>query len=139
VPRAGAIGGRDTELLARAGSAVSARSWPALIREPRLVARERGLEVVVRREDETGGYRLLTLCNPQRGHKIIAGTVFDGQPRTCGQRDLDMEFTPEGYILVFVRDQSGVVGRSAPCWGAQRQHRREQVGAAGQARRAIVI
>jgi len=45
------------------------------------------------------------------GHNVIAGTVFDGQPRVVRLRDLPLEFTPEGYILVLsYEDRPGVVG-----------------------------
>src|SRR6266571_8284083 len=63
---AGAIAEGDTELLARAVLAGLLRpvmAGPVNLVNARLVARERGLEVVVEREDETGGYKsLLTLC-----------------------------------------------------------------------------
>ncbi|MGH7279364.1 MAG: ACT domain-containing protein, partial [Candidatus Rokuibacteriota bacterium] len=46
------------------------------------------------------------------GRKAIAGTVFDGQPRIVRLRDLHMEFSPEGYILVLsYEDRPGVVGK----------------------------
>jgi D-3-phosphoglycerate dehydrogenase len=46
------------------------------------------------------------------GSKLIAGTVFDGQPRIVQLRDLNIEFTPEGYILVLsYEDRPGMVGR----------------------------
>jgi D-3-phosphoglycerate dehydrogenase / 2-oxoglutarate reductase len=42
---------------------------------------------------------------------VLAGTVFDGQPRIVRMRDLKIEFTPEGYILVLAyEDRPGVVG-----------------------------
>ena len=45
------------------------------------------------------------------GRKVLAGTVFDGQPRIVRMRDLKIEFTPEGYILVLAyEDRPGVVG-----------------------------
>ena len=43
---------------------------------------------------------------------MIAGTVFDGQPRVVQLRDLHIEFTPDGYILVLsYEDRPGMVGR----------------------------
>ena len=114
---AGAIADRDPELLARAVLAGLLRpvmADPVNLVNARLVARERGLEVTVEREEETGGYKsLLTLCTrTSEGRKIIAGTVFDGQPRIVRMRDLDMEFTPEGFILVLsYEDRPGVVGK----------------------------
>jgi D-3-phosphoglycerate dehydrogenase len=79
-----------------------------------LVARERGVEVTITRETETHGYSsLLTVTTRTReGRKIIAGTVFDGQPRIVRLRDLNIEFTPEGYLLVLsYEDRPGMVGR----------------------------
>src|SRR5207249_10124400 len=60
-----------------------------------LVARERGVAVTVTTESETHGYgSLLTVVTQTReGRKIIAGTVFDGQPRIVRLRDLNIEFT----------------------------------------------
>jgi D-3-phosphoglycerate dehydrogenase / 2-oxoglutarate reductase len=43
---------------------------------------------------------------------VLAGTVFDGQPRIVQLRDLNVGFTPEGYILVLsYEDRPGVVGK----------------------------
>jgi D-3-phosphoglycerate dehydrogenase len=114
---AGAIAEGDTELLARAVLAGLLRpvmAGPVNLVNARIVARERGLELSVTREEETRGYKsLLTVCTrTSGGEKIIAGTVFDGQPRIVRMRDLDMEFTPEGYILVLsYEDRPGVVGK----------------------------
>jgi D-3-phosphoglycerate dehydrogenase len=79
----------------------------------RLVAAERGIHVSVGKEEETSGYKsLLTVAIDARGgRKVVAGTVFDGQPRIVRMRDLKIEFTPEGYILVLAyEDRPGVVG-----------------------------
>jgi D-3-phosphoglycerate dehydrogenase len=113
---AGAIAEGDTELIARAVLAGLLRpvmAEPVNLVNARIVARERGLDVTVEREEETGGYKsLVTLgTRTSEGRKLIAGTVFDGQPRIVRMRDLDMEFTPEGYILVLsYEDRPGVVG-----------------------------
>ena len=143
---AGAIADGDMELLARAVLAGLLRpvmAGPVNLVNARLVARERGLEVSVERDEETGGYKsLLTLCTKTSdGRKIIAGTVFDGQPRIVRMRDLDMEFTPEGYILVLsYEDRPGVVGKIGSLLGrynvniaAMQVGRREKRG------RAIVV
>jgi D-3-phosphoglycerate dehydrogenase len=38
--------------------------------------------------------------------------VFDGQPRIVQLRDLNIEFSPEGYVLVLsYEDRPGIVGR----------------------------
>jgi len=143
---AGAIAEGDTELLARAVLAGLLRpvmAGPVNLVNARLVARERGLEVVVEREDETGGYKsLLTLCTrTSEGHKIIAGTVFDGQPRIVRMRDLDMEFTPEGYILVLsYEDRPGVVGKIGSLLGRHNVNiAAMQVGRRAKRGRAIVV
>jgi len=114
---AGALAQRDPELLARgvlAGLLAPVMAGPVNLVNAHLVARERGVAVTVTVENETHGYgSLLTVVTRTReGRKIIAGTVFDGQPRIVGLRDLNIEFTPEGYILVLsYEDRPGMVGR----------------------------
>src|SRR5438093_710375 len=100
VTLAGAIAEADPELLARAvlaGLLAPVMAGPVTLVNAPLVAAERGVEVHVTREPETAGYTLvLTITTHTRGgRKIIAGTVFDGQPRIVRLRDLDIEFTPE--------------------------------------------
>jgi D-3-phosphoglycerate dehydrogenase len=66
---AGAIAEGDTELLARAVLAGLLRpvmAGPVNLVNARLVAKERGLEVVVEREDDTGGYKSLLTCARER-------------------------------------------------------------------------
>jgi D-3-phosphoglycerate dehydrogenase len=112
----GAIAERDPELLARA--VLAGLLDPVTVERvnlvnARLVAADRGIDVAVSRDDETSGYKsLLTVAVEARGgRKVLAGTVFDGQPRIVRMRDLKIEFTPEGYILVLAyEDRPGVVG-----------------------------
>jgi D-3-phosphoglycerate dehydrogenase / 2-oxoglutarate reductase len=114
---AGLIAQADTELIARAvlaGLLGPVMADPVNLVNAHLVARERGVEVTIGREEETHGYNsLLTVTtHTAEGRKIIAGTVFDGQPRIVRLRDLHIEFTPEGYILVLsYEDRPGMVGR----------------------------
>lgn len=114
---AGGLAQRDPELLARsvlAGLLAPVMASPVNLVNAHLVARERGVVVTVTAEDETHGYgSLLTVVTQTReGRKIIAGTVFDGQPRIVRLRDLHIEFAPEGYILVLsYEDRPGMVGR----------------------------
>ncbi|HYE93962.1 MAG TPA: phosphoglycerate dehydrogenase [Terriglobales bacterium] len=143
---AGAIGEADTELLARAVLAGLLRpvvADPVNLVNARLVARERGLDVSVERAEETGGYKsLLTLSTrTSEGRKIIAGTVFDGQPRIVRMRDLDMEFTPEGFILVLsYEDRPGVVGKIGTLLGRQNVNIASmQVGRRAKRGKAIVV
>jgi D-3-phosphoglycerate dehydrogenase len=87
---------------------------PVNLVNARIVARERGIAVEVIRDDDTRGYgNLLSVTTQTReGQKIIAGTVFDGRPRIVLMRDLNIEFAPEGYILVLsYEDRPGMVGR----------------------------
>jgi D-3-phosphoglycerate dehydrogenase len=122
---AGAVAERDPELLARAvlaGLLGSVMAGPVNLVNARLVARDRGVAVDVRREDETHGYKSLVTVTTQtrEGRKIIAGTVFDGQPRIVRLRDLNIEFTPEGYILVLsYEDRPGMIGRIGSILGRQ--------------------
>jgi D-3-phosphoglycerate dehydrogenase len=143
---AGAIADSDPELLARAVLAGLLRpvmADPVNLVNARLVAKERGLEVSIEREEETGGYKsLLTLCTrTSEGRKVIAGTVFDGQPRIVRMRDLDMEFTPEGYILVLsYEDRPGVVGKIGSLLGRHNVNiGAMQVGRRAKRGRAIVV
>ncbi len=125
VTLAGAIAETDPELVARAalaGLLAPVMAEPVNLVNARLVAAERGVDVRVAREDETSGYKsVLTLTTHTRdGRKIIAGTVFDGQPRIVRLRDLDIEFTPEGYILVLsYEDRPGMVGKIGSVLGRQ--------------------
>ena len=113
---AGAIAERDPEILARAvlgGLLDPVTAERVNLVNARLVAAERGIHVSVSKEEETSGYKsLLTVAVEARGgRKALAGTVFDGQPRIVRMRDLKIEFTPEGYILVLsYEDRPGVVG-----------------------------
>jgi D-3-phosphoglycerate dehydrogenase / 2-oxoglutarate reductase len=143
---AGAIAEGDPELLARAVLAGLLRpvmADPVNLVNARLVARERGLEVTVERDEQTGGYTsLLTLATrTSEGKKSIAGTVFDGQPRIVRMRDLDMEFTPEGYILVLsYEDRPGVVGKIGTLLGRHNVNiAAMQVGRREKRGRAIVV
>ena len=113
---AGAIAERDPEILARAvlgGLLDPVTDERVNLVNARLVAAERGIHVTVSKEEETSGYKsLLTVAIEARGgRKVLAGTVFDGQPRIVRMRDLKIEFTPEGYVLVLsYEDRPGVVG-----------------------------
>jgi D-3-phosphoglycerate dehydrogenase len=121
---AGVVADRDPEILARAvltGLLAPVMAGPVNLVNAHLVARERGIAVEVVREHETHGYgSLVTLTTQTReGRKITAGTVFDGQPRIVRMRDLNIEFTPEGYILVLsYEDRPGMVGRIGSILGA---------------------
>ena len=125
VTLAGAIAETDPELVARAalaGLLAPVMAEPVNLVNARLVAAERGVDVRVAREDETSAYKsVLTLTTHTRGgRKTIAGTVFDGQPRIVRLRDLDIEFTPEGYILVLsYEDRPGMVGKIGSILGRQ--------------------
>jgi D-3-phosphoglycerate dehydrogenase len=121
---AGAAAHGDLELLGRAvltGLLAPVMAGPVNLVNAHLVARERGVAVTVSREEETHGYgSLLTVVTHTRqGRKIIAGTIFDGQPRVVRLRDLQVEFAPEGYILVLsYEDRPGMVGRIGTLLGA---------------------
>ena len=114
---AGAIADTDPELLARAvlaGLLDPVTAGPVNLVNAHLVARERGVAMAIHRAESAGAYTsVLTVCTQTAdGKKLIAGTVFDGQPRIVKLRDLDFEFMPEGYILVLsYEDRPGMVGR----------------------------
>ena len=109
----------------------------------RLVAAERGVGVRIERRSGTSGYTsVLSLATQTRGgRKITAGTVFDGQARIVRLRDLDIEFAPEGYILVLsYEDRPGMVGRIGSILGRQNVNIASMhVGRRSKRGRAIVV
>ena len=115
---AGQVGRRDPELIARAvlkGLLGRVTAQAVNLVNAHLVARERGVAVVVRTDESAkSGYTNLITVTTQAGtgRKIIAGTVFDGTPRIVRLRDLQVEFIPEGHILVLsYEDRPGMVGK----------------------------
>ena len=114
---AGAIAQTDPALLARAvvaGLLEPVVAGPVNLVNAHLVAAERGVTVEVTRAPEVAGYQsvLTVTTETAGGRKSIAGAVFDGQPRVVRLRDLNIEFTPEGFILVLsYEDRPGMVGR----------------------------
>jgi D-3-phosphoglycerate dehydrogenase len=124
VTLAGAVAQGDPELIARAalsGLLGPVMAGPVNLVNAHLVAQERGVGVSVVRDAETHGYgSLLTVATETReGRKVIAGAVFDGQPRVVQLRDLNIEFTPEGHILLLsYEDRPGMVGRIGSILGA---------------------
>ncbi len=115
---AGQVARRDPELIARAvlkGLLGGVTAQAVNLVNAHLVARERGVVVVVRTDESAGsGYTNLITVTTQAGtgRKIIAGTVFDGTPRIVRLRDLQVEFIPEGHILVLsYEDRPGMVGK----------------------------
>ncbi len=115
---AGQVARRDPELIGRAvlkGLLGPVTAQAVNLVNAHLVARERGLQVAVRTDEETAtGYTNLVTVTTQAGagRKIIAGTVFDGVPRIVRLRDLHIEFIPEGHILVLsYEDRPGMVGK----------------------------
>lgn len=117
VTLAGALAATDSELIGRAvmaGLLAPVMAGPVNLVNAHLVAEERGIAVTITRTDDAAGYTsLLTVATKtDQGRKIIAGTVFDGRPRIVRLRDLHVDFTPEGYILVLsYEDRPGMVGK----------------------------
>jgi D-3-phosphoglycerate dehydrogenase len=143
---AGAIAERDPELLARAvlaGLLDPVTDERVNLVNARLVAAERGIHVDVSREEDTSGYKsLLSVAVDARGGRtVLAGTVFDGQPRIVRMRDLKIEFSPEGYILVLAyEDRPGVVGAIGSLLGRRNVNiAAMHVGRRGRRGRAIVV
>ena len=115
---AGLVARRDPELIGRAvlkGLLDGVTTQAVNLVNARIVAAERGLEVVIRTDEAApSGYTNLVTVTTQAGagRKIIAGTVFDGAPRIVRLRDLHIEFIPEGHVLVLsYEDRPGMVGR----------------------------
>jgi D-3-phosphoglycerate dehydrogenase len=117
VTLAGALGRTGSELIGRAvlaGLLAPVMAGPVNLVNAHLVAQDRGIAVNVERTDDAAGYTsLLTVATrTDQGRKVIAGTVFDGRPRVVRLRDLHVDFTPEGYILVLsYEDRPGMVGK----------------------------
>ena len=114
---AGRVARRDPELIGRAvlkGLLDRVTAQAVNLVNAHLVARERGLQVVVETdEDAASGYTNLVTVTTHAGggRKVIAGTVFDGVPRIVRLKDLHVEFIPEGHILVLsYEDRPGMVG-----------------------------
>src|SRR5205814_8422205 len=89
---AGALSETDPELLARAvlaGLLDPVMTGPVNLVNAQLVAEERGVAVEVVREAEASGYQSVLEVATETaggGRKVIAGTVFDGQPRVVRLR-----------------------------------------------------
>jgi D-3-phosphoglycerate dehydrogenase len=115
---AGQVARRDPELIARAvlkGLLEPVTASAVNLVNAHLVARGRGLGVTVQTDEGAGsGYTNLITVTTQAGtaRKIIAGTVFDGVPRIVKLKDLNIEFIPEGHVLVLsYEDRPGMVGK----------------------------
>ncbi len=115
---AGQVARRDPELIGRAvlkGLLERVTAQAVNLVNAHLVARERGLQVVVETDEEAAsGYTNLVTVTTHAGggRKVIAGTVFDGVPRIVRLKDLHVEFIPEGHILVLsYEDRPGMVGK----------------------------
>jgi D-3-phosphoglycerate dehydrogenase / 2-oxoglutarate reductase len=67
--------------------------------------------------------------------------VFDGQPRIVQLRDLNIEFAPDGYILLLsYEDRPGMVGRIGSILGRLNVNIASmQVGRKSKRGRAIVV
>src|SRR5207249_1401364 len=99
--------------------------------------------VNIQRVGEASGYKsvLRVTTQTRHGQKIIAGTVFDSQPRVVRLRDFDVEFVPEGYILMLsYEDRPGMVGRIGSTLGRQNVNIASMhVGRKSKRGRAIVV
>ncbi len=81
----------------------------------RYAAKEAGVEVIERKDSETGNYKSLVSVEVEtdRGLKFVSGTIFEGQnPRIVQIDDLDIDLKPSRYMLCLrYRDVPGVVGK----------------------------
>jgi len=144
---AGQVARRDPELISRAvlkGLLGGVTAQAVNLVNAHLVARDRGLEVSVQTDEEAAsGYtNLITVTtHAGDGRKIIAGTVFDGVPRIVKLRDLNIEFIPEGHILVLsYEDRPGMVGKIGSILGRHNVNIASMhVGRRTQRGRAIVV
>jgi D-3-phosphoglycerate dehydrogenase len=143
----GQLARRDPELISRAvlkGLLGGVTAQAVNLVNAHLVARDRGLEVSVQTDEEAAsGYtNLITVTtHAGDGRKIIAGTVFDGVPRIVKLRDLNIEFIPEGHILVLsYEDRPGMVGKIGSILGRHNVNIASMhVGRRTQRGRAIVV
>ena len=84
----------------------------------RALARERGLTVITREEDESPDYqtevvvRVLTRSGERERRRQVGGTVFGRSPRLTRLRDYRVELEPEGHILIASnQDKPGAVAQ----------------------------
>ena len=80
----------------------------------RLVARQMGIAVEEVRNTEAESFsNLITLVlESPEGRRLIAGTLFEGQPKIVKMRDFLTDFTPEEHMLVITYpDQPGLIGK----------------------------
>ena len=79
-----------------------------------MVAQEIGLEIDEQRSTESEFFsNLITMTVEGSGErKIVAGTLFEGNPRIVQMRDFRTDFQPEGVMLVMsYQDRPGMLGK----------------------------
>ncbi|MBO4793565.1 MAG: ACT domain-containing protein, partial [Deltaproteobacteria bacterium] len=79
-----------------------------------MVAQEIGLEIEEQRSTESEFFsNLITMTVEGSGErKIVAGTLFEGNPRIVQMRDFRTDFQPEGVMLVMsYQDRPGMLGK----------------------------
>ncbi|ACO45860.1 phosphoglycerate dehydrogenase [Deinococcus deserti] len=85
----------------------------------RALARERGLNLAVRQEQDSPDYQTEVIVTVRTGEgdqkqraRTIGGTVFGRSPRLTRLRDYRVELEPEGYILIASNeDKPGAVAK----------------------------
>lgn len=114
----GEVAAHDNGLLATAvlkGLLGPISGGPVTFVNARLLARERGLEVVEERSAEADPYTNLVAASvvTERGETRIEGTVVHGQPHIVGIDGYRLDLaSPEGYLLMtHHRDQPGMIGQ----------------------------
>ncbi|HEX9081801.1 MAG TPA: NAD(P)-dependent oxidoreductase, partial [Holophagaceae bacterium] len=86
-----------------------------------LVAEQMGLVVEERKSTQEGPFSNLVTLTLEGGgsSRVLAGTLFEGQPRIVQLRDYAMDFTPQAHMLLLhYDDKPGRIGRIGTLLGA---------------------
>lgn len=85
-----------------------------------LVAEQMGIIVEESKSTQSDGFsNVLTLTLESQGKKrLVAGTLFEGQPRIIRLRDYSMDFAPDEHMLLLnYGDRPGIIGKIGTIMG----------------------
>jgi D-3-phosphoglycerate dehydrogenase len=85
-----------------------------------LIAEQMGIVVEESKSTQSDAFsNVITLTLEGQGkRRLVAGTLFDGQPRIVQLRDYSMDFTPDEHMLLLnYADRPGMIGRIGTIMG----------------------
>ncbi|MDD2898908.1 MAG: phosphoglycerate dehydrogenase [Desulfuromonadaceae bacterium] len=85
-----------------------------------LVAEQLGIVVTETKSTQSDAFsNVITLTLEGQGkRRLVAGTLFDGQPRIVQLRDYSMDFTPDEHMLLLnYEDRPGMIGKIGTIMG----------------------